>query len=95
MSPAGSLPFKNLKNYLSQGRTAQNPAVQQAAQQAESQVSPGIMDEVAKRRMAAQLQSTPEGRAVANTQSPVRDAAMDDLDAAMKAWQTKPPEPRY
>lgn len=74
-----STPFKNLVNFVRQGKGATNPKVQQAAQDAQASVGEGA-DEAAKRKAAMDLQATAEGRAVSNSENPVRDSSLDDLD---------------
>jgi len=66
-----ALPFGALTSYLKQAAGATNPAVQQVAEQAQGIADSNDPD--AKRKAAMVLQDTPEGRAVGNSSSRVRD----------------------
>ena len=66
-------PFGQLASFLAQAKDSNNPAVQQAANQAQSQVDPSDPD--AQRKIAMALQSTPAGRAVGNSDSSLHDEA--------------------
>lgn len=66
-----SSPFGKISDYLAQSSGSNNPDVQAAAQQAQAAVD-GSEDDNAKRKAAMALQSTPEGRAVGNSDSPTR-----------------------
>lgn len=65
-------PFGRLSDYIAQASGSSNPAVTDAAEQAQAAVGDAT-DEDAKRKAAMALQSTPEGRAVGNSSSNVRD----------------------
>lgn len=62
--------FSSIANFLSQAKDSSNPAVQQQAQLAQQQLDEQN-DADAKRRIAMNLQTTQEGRAVGNSESPV------------------------
>jgi hypothetical protein len=64
-------PFGKLTSYINQAAGATNPAVQQVAEQAQGIAESNDSD--AKRKAAMVLQDTPEGRAVGNSSSNVRD----------------------
>lgn len=64
-------PFSRLTDYLNNAKDTQNPVVQQKAQEAASMQDDTDAD--SKRRAAMQLQGTPEGRAVTNKESGIRD----------------------
>ena len=69
-----SSPFGTLSSYLSQASSATNPAVHAVAQQADG----GIQDldqlpQDTKRKISMELQNTPEGRAISNSTSGIRD----------------------
>ena len=59
--------FGTIANFLAQAQQSSNPTVIAAAQAAQSQVDP--QDPDAARKIAMALQSTPEGRAVGNSDS--------------------------
>ena len=59
--------FGAIANFLAQAQQSSNPAVIAAAQAAQSQVDPSDPDQA--RKIAMALQSTPEGRAVGNSDS--------------------------
>lgn len=65
--------FNQLTDYLKSARGSTNMKVLQAAQLANLSTN----DEKEQRRNAVKLQSTPEGRAVTNSESPVRDMDND------------------
>ena len=64
-------PFGKLTDYMKQAQGTTNPAVQQVAEQAQQIADSNDPD--AKRKAAMVLQDTPEGRAVGNSSSNVRD----------------------
>lgn len=64
-------PFGQLTNYIRQASGSTNPAVQEAATQAQQAIDPNDPD--SKRKAAMALQSTEEGRAVGNSSSNIRD----------------------
>ena len=70
-SGTSTSPFGSLTSYLKQAEGSTNPAVQQVAEQAEGIAESNDPD--AKRKAAMVLQDTPEGRAVGNSSSNVRD----------------------
>ena len=73
-------PFNALTDYLKQSQGATNPAVQSMAQDAQAIVGDGTNpDAVRKSQMT--LQSTAEGRAVSNSDSPVRDYYAENPNA--------------
>ena len=64
-------PFGAISDYLQHAEDAKNPDVMRAAQEAQAKVD-AEEDEAAKRRAAMSLNATPVGRAVTNTDSPIR-----------------------
>jgi len=68
-SAAAVEPFKRISDYISQTRNATNPEVQAIAR--EAQAMSGNDDD--KRKAAMGMQASPTGRAVTNSNSPVRD----------------------
>jgi hypothetical protein len=69
-SNIGASPFSRLTDFLSQSDDTTNPEVQQQAEQAQQQVDPNDPD--SKRKAAMNLQTTPSGRAVGNSDSKFR-----------------------
>lgn len=68
--------FGRLADFIKQSEGAANPEVQAAAQAAQTAAAQGATDD-AKRKAAMDLSSSQEGRAVSNSESPVRDKASD------------------
>lgn len=64
-------PFSAIADFLAQAQDSNNPAVQQAATQAQQGVDPN--DPNSAQQIAMALQTTPEGRAVGNSDSIVHD----------------------
>lgn len=63
-------PFGKLTNFLAQANGSNNPAVNQQAALAQRLLETSDPEE--KRKLVMQMQATPEGRAVGNSDSPVR-----------------------
>jgi hypothetical protein len=66
--------FASLLDYIKQSNESLNPEVQQLAQQAQLAIGDGS-DDAAKRKSAMVLQSSKQGRAVGNSDSPLNGSA--------------------